>query len=76
MDYRPAVIPGWYEPDVDDENTDSDIEQGTETVNQLYEQSLTYREVFERFYRRNFLVISAIQWFVLLILLIKILKSK
>lgn len=70
--YFPVVIPGWYEPD-GDETEELNSEEYIEKIN---EQSLSYSEIFERFYKKNFLVISMIQWLIMVILLIKILRTK
>jgi len=70
--YFPVVIPGWYEPD-GDATEELNYEEYIEKIN---EQSLSYSEILERFYKKNFLVISMIQWLIMVILLIKILRTK
>jgi hypothetical protein len=79
MDY--PEIPGWYEP-----GTETEIEEYEERdfkekqilpVRDVVQHEMgSYRTIFEEFYRRNYLIISFIQFLIIVILLIKILKSK
>ncbi len=72
-------IPGWYEPE-DVEDSDREYQEKrilpAMDAQATEEQINEYRVIFERFYRRNYLIVSSIQFLVILILLLKILKSK
>jgi hypothetical protein len=72
-------IPGWYEPEEIDEESQEYQEKRILPAVDIHiteDQLNNYRVVFETFYRRNYLIVSTIQFAVILILLLKILKSK
>jgi hypothetical protein len=69
-------IPGWYEPDDESqepEYKDKQVLPSNEIVQ--YEMS-GFRDRFEGFYRKYYSIISFVQFLIVIILLIKILKSK
>ncbi|MEA4975440.1 MAG: hypothetical protein VB046_06860 [Paludibacter sp.] len=69
-------IPGWYEPDDEIQEPEYKDKQVLPSMDVSQDDINNYRVAVEGFYRRNYLIISFLQFLIIIILLIKILKSK
>ncbi len=61
-----TIVPAWY---------DAYVQAAEESAKTVLEKAPAYIARFQDFYSRNFVLISAIQWVVILVLFIKISKK-